>query len=141
MTEAALQGFFVPALCRLTVVVISFAVFVYSQSMTGTLTGAVVNGHGLRLSGVTVRLTGHPFAFRAQVATNARGEFQFVLPYGDYEIRADSAPTVPLHVYALHITYLSLVIGSASAEWSATELWQHRRTSSIRIVARHKFVG
>ena len=39
---------------------------------------------------------GHPFAFRAQVATNARGEFQFVLPYGDYEIRADSAPTVPL---------------------------------------------
>ena len=120
MTEAALQGFCVTALCRLTIVVISFAVCVHSQSTTGTLAGTVVNGNGLPLSGVTVRLTGHPAALRAQVATNARGEFQFVLPYGDYEISADSAPTVALHVYALHVTYLSLVIGSASAGSAAT---------------------
>ncbi len=34
MTEAALQGFCVAAVCRLTVVVISFAVCVHAQSMT-----------------------------------------------------------------------------------------------------------
>ncbi|HEX4771635.1 MAG TPA: TonB-dependent receptor [Bryobacteraceae bacterium] len=84
------------------------------------MAGTVVNGNGLPVSGVTVRLTGHPTTFRAQVSTNARGEFQFVLPYGDYEISAESVPTVPLHVYALRVTYLSLVIGSVSTGSAAT---------------------
>jgi len=121
VTEAALQCFFVTALCRLMVLVISFVVCVHSQSMTGTLLGTVVNGNGLPLSGVTVRLAGHPAASRIQVATDARGEFQFVLPYGDYEISADSAPAVALHVYALQVTYWRLVIGPASAVSAATD--------------------
>ena len=141
MTEVALQGFCVTAVCRLTVVVISFAVCVHSQSMTGTLAGTVVNGNGLPLSGVTVRLTGHPAAFRAQVATNARGEFQFVLPYGDYEIRADSTPAVALHVYALHVTYSSLMVGPASAVSAATDPGSSDAPRSVRIVARHGLVG
>src|SRR3954454_14434605 len=103
------------ALCRFTVLMICFAVCAHSQSMTGTLVGTVVNGNGLPLSDVTVRLTGHPAASRIQVATNARGEFQFVLPYGEYEISAASSPAVALHVYALQVTYSRLVIGPVSA--------------------------
>src|SRR3954454_4564742 len=108
------------ALCRFTVLMICFAVCAHSQSMTGTLVGTVVNGHGLPLSGVTVRLTGHPAASRIQVATDARGEFQFVLPYGEYEISADSASAVVLHVYALQVTHSRLVIGPLAAPSAAT---------------------
>jgi len=93
--EAALRCSFITALSRFTALVICFAVCAHSQSMTGTLVGTVVNGNGLPLSGVTVRLTGHPAASRIQVATDARGEFQFVLPYGEYEISADSAGIQP----------------------------------------------
>jgi hypothetical protein len=105
----------------LIVAAVSFAICVYSQSTTGTLLGKVVNGNGLPLSGVTVRLTGHPAASRIQVSTNARGEFEFVLPYGDCEISADSAPAVALHIYALQVSYSTLVIGAASSGSTAAE--------------------
>jgi carboxypeptidase family protein len=118
MPKPVLQCFFVAALCRLIVEAVSFAICVYSQSTTGTLLGTVIDGNGLPLSGVTLRLTGHPAASRIQVSTNARGEFEFVLPCGDYEISADSAPAVALHIYALQVSYSTLVIRAGS--WDGT---------------------
>jgi hypothetical protein len=120
ITPAALR-FSAAALCRLLVVVVACSVCVRPQSTTGTLLGKVVNGNGLPLSGVTVRLTGHPAASRIQVSSNARGEFQFVLPYGDYEISADSTPTVALHIYAFQVTHCRLVFRPASSGSTAAD--------------------
>jgi hypothetical protein len=72
-----------------------------SQSTTGTLLGKVVDSSGRPVFGTTVTITGHPAAFRLRVSSDTGGAFEFVLPYGDYEIAAGSASPITLHIYAL----------------------------------------
>src|SRR5258706_7532256 len=61
-----------------------------AQSLTGTITGRVLDQQGGALPGTTVTVTGKTGA-QTQV-TDARGEFRFVgLSIGNYSVRAELA--------------------------------------------------
>ncbi len=72
----------------LAVLLALFATGVSAQSLTGTITGKVVDEQGAVLPGVTVTLTGRQGA--VPTVTDDRGEFRFVgLNPGQYEVKAE----------------------------------------------------
>ena len=84
--------------------------FVRAQLTTGIVEGILRQPDGRTRSGARLIITGNP-GFHLAVETNAVGEFTVVLPYGEYQISADSRPSgIPVSVHPLQTLHLGLVI-------------------------------
>ena len=61
-----------------------------AQLDTGTIVGAIVDGSGAVLPGVTVTATNEETGVTATSVTNASGQFLVTVPHGDYLVHVDT---------------------------------------------------
>jgi outer membrane receptor protein involved in Fe transport len=86
----------------------------YSQAITGTISGTVVNSENEQLGNVTIALKGSPYT----MATNSAGYFKLTAPAGHYELSISSVgyakKTIKVHIESGKETQLSKLSLSGS---------------------------
>ncbi len=99
------------------------ALFVYSsprsllaQLTTGTVDGIVQDSAGHPQAGVVITWIGSFSASRWSTRSGLRGEFQLILPHGDYELQPEfktgPGPSIEVHVFARQVSHVSLTLTS-----------------------------
>jgi len=92
----------------------------FSQLTTGIIEGVVRDTSGRARLGATVTAFGTPSAFRWSTKSNLKGEFQLVLPYGEYRITvvdSGSGASSParVHIYALQTSRIDITVAESPA--------------------------
>ncbi|MBV9502446.1 MAG: carboxypeptidase regulatory-like domain-containing protein [Acidobacteriaceae bacterium] len=94
----------------------------FAQLTTGIVDGIVRDSTGHPQAGVEITAIGSFSAFGWSTKSNVRGEFQLILPHGDYELQPDFktglGSSVEVHVFARRVRHVSFTLTS-DLRWGA----------------------